>query len=118
MTSRLFQAKTYGSLTGLSASCKNTGIPSVASAYRDSKPGLLLGTRGIATLDDSNKSDPQVASATATEVPPRIKFKRLDKTARHIMQAGNLFYFIFLLILQKVMIFIFISNIHSIADIG
>lgn len=45
-----------------------------------------LTTRGITTLDDSQKSDPQDASASATEVAPRIKFKRLDKTARHIMQ--------------------------------
>nr|XP_043617541.1 50S ribosomal protein L19, chloroplastic-like isoform X2 [Erigeron canadensis] len=42
-------------------------------------------SRGVTTLDDSLKSDPQEASA-ATEVPSRIKFKRLDKTARHIMQ--------------------------------
>lgn len=45
--------------------------------------------RGIATLNDSQKSDPQDEAATATEVAPRVKFKRLDKTARHIMQVGN-----------------------------
>lgn len=42
--------------------------------------------RGIATLDNSDKIDPENEPATATEVTPRIKFKRLDKTARHIMQ--------------------------------
>lgn len=32
--------------------------------------------------------DPENESA-APDVPPRIKFKRLDKTARHIMQAHS-----------------------------
>ncbi|KAI3777630.1 hypothetical protein L1987_47430 [Smallanthus sonchifolius] len=89
-----FLTKNYGSLRELPASYKITGIPSVASAYRESKPGFSLGTqilnrltsRGITTLNDSHESDPQNTSATATEVAPRIKFKRLDKTSRHIMQ--------------------------------
>lgn len=89
-----FSTKNYGSLRELPASRTSTGIPSVASAYRESRTGLFLRaqlvphltTRGITTLDDSQKSDPQDASASATEVAPRIKFKRLDKTARHIMQ--------------------------------
>ncbi|XP_021985662.1 50S ribosomal protein L19, chloroplastic-like [Helianthus annuus] len=48
-----------------------------------------LTTRGITTLDESQKSESQDASTIATEVVPRIKFKRLDKTATHIMQAGR-----------------------------
>lgn len=97
MISEFFQTKSYGSLRELPVPCKNTCIPSVASAYRESRPGLFLGAhlvpclsnRGITTMDDSHKSDPQDASAPATEVSPRIKFKRLDKTARHIMQVRN-----------------------------
>ncbi|KAL8217527.1 hypothetical protein R6Q57_020900 [Mikania cordata] len=91
-----FMTKNYGSLRELPASCKLTRLPSVASAYNMSKPGVFLGApilthltnRSITTLNDLDKSDPQNTSATATEVTPRIKFKRLDKTARHIMQAG------------------------------
>ncbi|PWA82079.1 Ribosomal protein L19 [Artemisia annua] len=94
LCSSLFETKSYGSLRELSAPCKSTGIPSVASAYRESNPCLSLRAqlvphltnRGVATLDESHSSDTQDASATATEVPSRIKFKRLDKTARHIMQ--------------------------------
>nr|XP_043610345.1 50S ribosomal protein L19, chloroplastic-like [Erigeron canadensis] len=88
-----FSTKSYGSLRELPVSCNRTGITSVASAYKESRPSLLMGgqlvprliSRGVTTLDDSLKSDQQEASA-ATEVPSRIKFKRLDKTARHIMQ--------------------------------
>ncbi|KAJ0755157.1 putative ribosomal protein L19 [Helianthus annuus] len=54
-----------------------------------------LTTRGIATLDESQKSESQDASTIATEVAPRIKFKRLDKTATHIMQAGRYTYLSF-----------------------
>ncbi|KAK9054548.1 hypothetical protein SSX86_025626 [Deinandra increscens subsp. villosa] len=97
-----FSAKNYGSLRELPASCKMTGIPSVTSAYREAKPGFSLGARiltrltnrGITTLDESHKSDPQNATPTATEATPRIKFKRLDKTARHIMQACLYSYFL------------------------
>ncbi|XP_076903973.1 large ribosomal subunit protein bL19c-like [Bidens hawaiensis] len=86
-----FSTKSYGSLRELPASCIITGIPSVASP---SKTGFFFGphmltrlpNRGITTLNDSQKSDPQNASANATEGTPRIKFKRLDKTARNIMQ--------------------------------
>ncbi|MFS7999420.1 hypothetical protein Hanom_Chr12g01165901 [Helianthus anomalus] len=85
--------KSYGSLSELPASCKITSMPSVASPYRESKPGFFLGSqiltnRGITTSSVSQNSDPENASATPAEVTPRIKFKRLDKTARHIMQAG------------------------------
>ncbi|XP_024970617.1 uncharacterized protein LOC112509736 [Cynara cardunculus var. scolymus] len=89
-----FETKNYGSLRELPASRIGTGVPSVASAYRESRPGFFsrtqlvphLTTRGITTSDDSQKSNPQDASASVTGVAPRIKFKRLDKTARHIMQ--------------------------------
>ncbi|KAJ0639795.1 putative ribosomal protein L19 [Helianthus annuus] len=83
--------KSYGSSRELPASCKITGMPSVASPYRESKPGFFLGSqiltnRGITTSNVSQNSDPENASATPAEATPRIKFKRLDKTARHIMQ--------------------------------
>ncbi|KAJ0536565.1 putative ribosomal protein L19 [Helianthus annuus] len=60
-----------------------------------------LTTRGITTLDESQKSESQDASTIATEVVPRIKFKRLDKTATHIMQAGRYTYLSFCNILDR-----------------
>ncbi|KAI7748859.1 hypothetical protein M8C21_024946 [Ambrosia artemisiifolia] len=48
-------------------------MPSVASLYRESKPGFFLGSqiltnRGITTLNNSQKPNPENASATATEI--------------------------------------------------
>ncbi|CAH1423266.1 unnamed protein product [Lactuca virosa] len=74
-----FSTKNYG--RDLPASYKSTNIPSI-----ESRLVHHFTNRGIATLNDSHKSDPQDEAATATEVAPRVKFKRLDKTARHIMQ--------------------------------
>lgn len=86
--------KNFGSLTDSLTSCKSNGMPSVASFYIVSKPRSFLGStpvstlprRGIATSVDSDNSIPQYASASVSEVAPRLKFKRLDKTARNIMQ--------------------------------
>ncbi|CAI9280453.1 unnamed protein product [Lactuca saligna] len=74
-----FSTKNYG--RDLLASCKSTNIPSI-----ESRLVHHFSNRGIATLNDSQKSDIQDEAVTATEVAPRVKFKRLDKTARHIMQ--------------------------------
>ncbi|KAL4584882.1 hypothetical protein LXL04_009492 [Taraxacum kok-saghyz] len=69
------------------APCKSTSMPSIASAYLDSRLAHHLTNRGMATSNASLKSDSQDDEpVTATDVAPRIKFKRLDKTARHIMQ--------------------------------
>ncbi|XP_071711885.1 large ribosomal subunit protein bL19cz-like [Rutidosis leptorrhynchoides] len=86
-----FSTRSYDSIRELPFSCKITGIPSVASSYRESRIGLFSGAhlvprlinRGITTVDGSQNA---TATTGATEIAPRIKFKRLDKTARHIMQ--------------------------------
>ncbi|RDX63243.1 50S ribosomal protein L19, chloroplastic, partial [Mucuna pruriens] len=44
-------------------------------------------SRFMSTETTSVDSSSQDSSPVEPEVPPRIKFKRLDKTARHIMQA-------------------------------
>lgn len=48
-------------------------------------PAVVPRRRFFSTLGTSVDSVPQDASASILDVPPRIKFKRLDKTARHIM---------------------------------
>ncbi|XP_043714302.1 50S ribosomal protein L19-1, chloroplastic-like [Telopea speciosissima] len=47
-------------------------------------PSFLV--RHIATMGDSKESISEVGSAASPDMVPRIKFKRLDKTAKHIMQ--------------------------------
>lgn len=55
------------------------------SSGNQSAPSVFnLPTRNFST--SGSTPDPENVSA-APELPPRIKFKRLDKTARHIMQA-------------------------------
>lgn len=44
-------------------------------------------SRCITTVGNSVESASQDASAPISDVTPRIKFKRPDKTARHILQA-------------------------------
>ncbi|KAA8530414.1 hypothetical protein F0562_005123 [Nyssa sinensis] len=73
------------------------GVSSVALLYRGSTPRLFhrssavttLPSRCITTISDPIKSVAQDASASVSDVAPRIKFKRLDKTAGHIMQILN-----------------------------
>ncbi|CAK7357310.1 unnamed protein product [Dovyalis caffra] len=43
-------------------------------------------SRSMATVGNSAESSSEDSSAPIADVLPRIKFKRLDKTARHIMQ--------------------------------
>jgi len=46
--------------------------------------------RGFSTVGNAEvASDNEDSSSTAVAHPPRIKFKRLDKTARHIMNILN-----------------------------
>ncbi|CAL1387284.1 unnamed protein product [Linum trigynum] len=56
-------------------------------------PGSVLGTsfpsRGISTAGSSDAPTSQDSSIPFDDVPPRIKFKRMDKTARNIMQILN-----------------------------
>ncbi|KAL3628902.1 hypothetical protein CASFOL_027948 [Castilleja foliolosa] len=72
------------------ASSKSLGIASVLPSYGRLSSGLnqssslasILTTRNISTSGPSASQDVSASS----DVPQRIKFKRLDKTARHIMQ--------------------------------
>lgn len=68
----------------------------LASVLRSSGLGLYqqaggvvppFASRFMSTEATSVDSSSQDSSMLEPEVPPRIKFKRLDKTARHIMQA-------------------------------
>lgn len=80
--------------TSLLASYDIGGRHSVSLLHSGPKPGLFhqsmalqtLSRRCMSTTDNSADSDAQEASSSVSGVPPRIKFKRLDKTARHIMQ--------------------------------
>lgn len=50
-------------------------------------PGMpLFSKRCITTLEEISQKALRDSSATGSDITPRIKFKRLDKTARHIMQ--------------------------------
>ncbi|XP_057480585.1 uncharacterized protein LOC130767669 isoform X3 [Actinidia eriantha] len=68
----------------------NGSIHAVAMLCRGPKPGLfhqsmvvLLSSRSISKMNNSGNS---VAQDPVSGVASRIKFKRLDKTAQHIMQ--------------------------------
>ncbi|KAI5665118.1 hypothetical protein M9H77_24441 [Catharanthus roseus] len=71
---------------------KSNGVVPVAKYFTVPTPSLqqlpavITTQRCFATLGNPVESVPQDASASIPDVPPRIKFKRLDKTARHIMQ--------------------------------
>ena len=48
-----------------------------------------LPMRGFSTVGNAEvASDNEDSSSTAVAHPPRIKFKRLDKTGRHIMNVS------------------------------
>ncbi|QCD78181.1 large subunit ribosomal protein L19 [Vigna unguiculata] len=67
----------------------------LASVQRNSELGPFKNSRGIApplasrymTTEAPSVDSSSQGSLPEPEVPPRIKFKRLDKTGRHIMQA-------------------------------
>ncbi|CAL5390436.1 unnamed protein product [Camellia sinensis] len=94
-TSQLPLALTKPSIKkDLLTSSNNGGILSVSLVYRDPKPSPFhqsmalqtLSGRRITTVTNSADSIAQDAYASVSEVAPRIKFKRLDKTTKHIMQ--------------------------------
>ncbi|KAL2482524.1 50S ribosomal protein L19-1 [Forsythia ovata] len=72
---------------------ESDGITCKVPAYRSLSLGLTqsaakvfaLRSRCITTMGSTSQDASQDAS-TSSDVPQRIKFKRLDKTARHIMQ--------------------------------
>lgn len=71
----------------------NNGLASVlgssrlASFQQASAPVPPFFNRFMSTETNPVGSSSQDSSTSEPDVPPRIKFKRLDKTARHIMQA-------------------------------
>ncbi|KAL3512710.1 hypothetical protein ACH5RR_025427 [Cinchona calisaya] len=73
-------------------SFKNNGISQFTKSCIGPTPCLsqpakfMPTTRCFSTTGSPVESAPQDASVSISEVPLRIKFKRLDKTARHIMQ--------------------------------
>ncbi|XP_019083777.1 PREDICTED: 50S ribosomal protein L19-2, chloroplastic-like isoform X2 [Camelina sativa] len=57
------------------------------AAFCSAKQNLMYSSRCFSTVGDSVKTTSQVSpEELASDVPQRIKFKRLDKTAKHIMQ--------------------------------
>lgn len=87
----VFQRKEFG--TDASLSFKNNGISQAAKACTWPTPCLsqlvrfMPTARCFSTAGNSVESIPQDGSVSTSGIPSRIKFKRLDKTARHIMQA-------------------------------
>ncbi|KAF8779050.1 hypothetical protein HU200_003013 [Digitaria exilis] len=56
----------------------------------DGLPSAFCAMRGFSTVGSAEvASDEDDSTSPAVEHPPRIKFKRLDKTARHIMNILN-----------------------------
>jgi hypothetical protein len=104
------------------STASNNGIPSVSVACRSSRPDLFqwaavmppFTRRCISTAENLVESASQDSSACVSDVAPRIKFKRLDKTAKHIMQAciltlvlleinNNFFFFVILIVVGIVL---------------
>ncbi|KAL0441076.1 UNVERIFIED_CONTAM: 50S ribosomal protein L19-1, chloroplastic [Sesamum radiatum] len=87
-SSAFFLNKSFGTKVVLPASSKSYGIVSelpslrgLSSCLNQSGPSVFT----LATRNMTTGSTSQDVSASP-DVPQRIKFKRLDKTARHIMQ--------------------------------
>ncbi|XP_044491530.1 50S ribosomal protein L19-2, chloroplastic-like isoform X2 [Mangifera indica] len=70
----------FGSQTESSTSVNYYGRSTSAGMFQP------FASRCISTVGNSVASASQYSSAAVPNVAPRIKFKRLDKTARHIMQ--------------------------------
>ncbi|KAF4356836.1 hypothetical protein F8388_019495 [Cannabis sativa] len=72
----------------------SNGLSSTPLAFRCPHPRLFqsaevlppFSARSFSTMGNSVDSSSVNLSASVSDVPPRIKFKRLDKTARNIMQ--------------------------------
>ncbi|WRX16775.1 Large ribosomal subunit protein bL19 - like 1 [Theobroma cacao] len=73
-------------LPGCSGGCSMPGLSQLAA---------MMSTCSSRSMTTAASPTPD-SSQSVTDVPPRIKFKRLDKTAKHIMQES-----IFFLILDK-----------------
>lgn len=83
-----YQAKTGSQTETLTCS-------SNATLFKSPRPGLFRWAAGSppfpsrckTTVGNNVESATQDSTISESDVPPRIKFKRLDKTAKHIMQA-------------------------------
>lgn len=86
----MLQSKSFGTKIVSPASAESHGISSAFPSLRGQSSGLNpsaslafnLQTRFFATEGPTSEN-----VSASSDVPRRIKFKRLDKTARHIMQA-------------------------------
>jgi hypothetical protein len=90
----IFQWKEYGTKTRFVWPSKINGTAPMAKYFTGPilslprLPAVILTRRSFATLGNSVELVPQDASTTSPDVPSCIKFKRPDKTARHIMQVN------------------------------
>ncbi|XP_031407431.1 50S ribosomal protein L19-2, chloroplastic-like [Punica granatum] len=86
-------AKTHVSSLSVMRMASNEGFPSLSLLNQPCCPGLLkmgavvppFPSRGM-TTEGHRVEAPSHSSGAPAEPPARIKFKRLDKTAKHIMQ--------------------------------
>ncbi|CAH2073004.1 unnamed protein product [Thlaspi arvense] len=78
------------SSTGAFDSASTYLISSFTKAFSSSsvvpKQNFAYSSRCFSTIGDIVQSSPKGFPGSASDVPQRIKFKRLDKTAKHIMQ--------------------------------
>lgn len=115
MPTNLFQQIRIGS-QAVPPTPSNNGLPSVSVSCRSSRAGLFqwaavlprFTCRGITTFGNPVESVSQDYSSSVSDLAPRLKFKRLDKTAKNIMQAC-----IFALVLQESII---ISSLPHVAS--
>ncbi|CAI0443086.1 unnamed protein product [Linum tenue] len=75
--------------SGSLAKFGGSGISSSLNLSPWSVLGTSFPSRGISTAGSSDAPTSQDSSIPFDDVPPRIKFKRMDKTARNIMQILN-----------------------------
>ncbi|MED6135625.1 hypothetical protein PIB30_048353 [Stylosanthes scabra] len=75
----------FESNKGLVSELRSSGLASVQQTMF----GPSFCSRFISTATDSIGSSSEDIPDPVPDVPPRIKFKRLDKTGRHIMQILN-----------------------------
>ena len=80
--------------TGVDQSVRvqSRALPAAAASGFGLCAKVLVATRGLSTVGNAAEvaSDSDDSTSPAVEHPPRIKFKRPDKTARHIMNVCKL----------------------------
>ncbi|GER38477.1 50S ribosomal protein L19 [Striga asiatica] len=86
--------KRYGLASMLPSSGGQTSSLDRSAAITSAWPTRNITTSTSTPNDASASASPSPSPSPSPDVPKRIKFKRLDKTARHIMQAQILFFII------------------------